>query len=1516
MNISMNTDTNNIEFQIYDWIEDTYIENEDSDSENNNNLGKYIIHLFGRCNDGKSVYARVINYTPYFYMLLPDNIQNYPTYKIEQVKKKIDRWLKENKQIYYKYKSTLEEIQIIKHKKADGFNNDKEFYFLRLVFNNIDGMKSYRRVLENNDVCIDNDIYNHRFKLYEANVPPMLRCFHIKNISGCSWVKVSNYNLIDNSDEKISYCDLEIIIDWRYLNPIKKDNNAPFRICSFDIECYSESGNFPIAKNKGDKIIQIGATYTYLGTSQPYRQYIACLHETKILDNTTNIIVESFNNEKELILGFVNEIINNDCDILTGYNIFNFDENYIYEKCCSILNIKDEILYISKLKNYKCKFEEKKLSSLGDNVLKYINTPGRVHIDLMKDIQKTENLSCYKLDYVASQFIRGKILNYKILEGNNVELTCSSINDIYKNDYIHIEVIKGFISDDVGVKYLVLDINNENGENIIIVKSDDFLINEINSLNLDGTLNWSQAKDDVAVKDIFRLFKGSDTDRGIVAKYCIKDCKLVNLLINKLEIVTKNLEMANVCFVPLSYLFVRGQGIKSYSLCSREFRKQKYLFPVIKLNKLYTCSSCEHVFYNLFQCPNCNSKKRIEMEMENMKYEGAIVFDPVPKVEYEALAVKDYMSLYPCSIMQKNMSHETIVENPEYDNLPNVNYHNAQFKENDGSIKYCRYAQINNKLGVIPTILNDLLTERKNIKKLMKLEKDPFKYKILDAKQGAIKTTANSLYGQLGAPTSPVFKREIAACTTSTGREMLILAKKFDEEILPSIINGFKYFYKNSEDKNLEDNKIKIDKLNNLTLKLNNLDSNKKIILEIKDYIDTINDLILQPIIRYGDTDSTFCCYRFREDCTLVGKTKSLYIWKDIVKFARDLILPFFSNNEQEIFNKLFDEYYSDEKITDLSIPQIDFIKLNDNRGINIPDINGSLLPIEERMRIFINEYMTESYLPWLWTLSDLVDKDHTFIFNIKLTKWAEYLLSKIGLSIENLYENRKNLLMNPIIKFMEKIFPNNVYTIPNDENILEFADLIISTCTPTLPKDKIYLFSLCKTLLEKTIKDKWIYSNSRCELRKIIIDFLKIITTDEINFRIKNNQIISNNFINYIIKIKELKTNENLIDILEKNPPDNININIDKAKEHVKFFEEKYSKNNGAKTIHQIIEIFIEKDLELSFNYDQKDHYDKVIEFIKRNVLKYWIQPRIDFIDDKIVYKIDIFKGGKPITDSRSLDYTIKMGKLSSDLIKSIIPSPHDNEYEKTYWGFLLLAKKKYCGNKYEFDINKFKLDFMGIVLKRRDNAPIVKEICAGILDYLINKKDPDGAKKYTIDCMDKMFKGLYNIKYFLLSKTIKSKTSYKNWERISHVYLADKIEKRTPGEEPQSGDRIEYAFVKIPKTNDKVLQGELIETPQYIKENNLELDYLYYLTNQIMNPALQFLELADKNAKSIFTDFINKYSSQPINKKKPVVKKIINYYLELQKMSKALTKKLVLLETSFKKTSNYINDIKIKLN
>lgn len=120
-------------------------------------------------------------------------------------------------------------------------------------------------------------------------------------------------------------------------------------------------------------------------------------------------------------------------------------------------------------------------------------------------------------------------------------------------------------------------------------------------------------------------------------------------------------------------------------------------------------------------------------------------------------------------------------------------------------------------------------------------------------------------------------------------------------------------------------------------------------------------------------------------------------------------------------------------------------------------------------------------------------------------------------------------------------------------------------------------------------------------------------------------------------------------------------------------------------------------------------------------------------------------------------------MGKLSGELVKSRLPYPHDLEYEKTFWPFAILTKKRYVGNKYEFDNNKYKQDFMGIVLKRRDNAAIVKEICGGIIDQLINKRSPQGAKDFTIKCLTDMFEGKYDIRYFLQSRNLKLKNHIK---------------------------------------------------------------------------------------------------------------------------------------------------------
>ena len=1237
-----------LEFQIYDWIED-HEKDDDTDSEemsdNKNEIGTYIIHTFGRMMDGKSVYMRIINFTPHFYIKLP------LTWSKVEAKNNVNTMFRYftsdmNKKVWAKYRPCLLSMDVVERKSAEGFTNEKLFLFARLIFNNLQAMNKFRFVFEESAIYIPSvTLKPTNFKTFEANLLPMLRCFHIKKISGCSWVEVSEYTRINNEIEKESYCDIEIRVDWRKINPIIKTQNAPLRIMSFDIECFSIDGSFPQSRRPSDHITMIGSTYTYLGESTPYRQHIVCLKKTNDLDN---IIVESYDDERDLISAWIREIKRSDCDIITGYNIFFFDEAYIFERCSEQLNIMHEINKISKLKNYECRFRDFKLASsaLGENRIRMFSTPGRIHIDLMKDVQKNHKLSCYKLDFVASSFIRDMIISMKV-ENNTVVLKCSGINDIMVGDFIHIEHALDFISDMIGNKYMITHINID--EKLLTITSNDIEIliefintpeyitwKEANKEDRKFKLWWCQAKDDIDVKQIFKSFKGSPDDRAIVAKYCIKDCKLVNLLMDKLNIVTNNIEMSNVCFVPMSFLFTRGQTIKLFSLCLKEFRENGYLFPVLK-----------------------------KPDIKLPSFEGAVVFPPEETIEYEALPVNDFASLYPSVDIEINGSPETKIKNDIYDNIPGVKYHNAKFRDHDGTIQYRRFAE-KEKKGVIPTILSNLLKERAIVKKQMKTEKNHFTAKILDGKQLALKVTANSLYGALGADTSPVYDRDIAACITSIGRERLELAKNFVENIVPGFFNGLKYAWLEGRE---ETAKILIE------MEVKKQDD--KLIERLKKCVTKdLLKIIYQPIVRYGDTDSIFTCYRFRESTKRIKDDDSMKLWKEVVKFSEKLLTQFIPFEYREMWESSHQKYYRTELVTELMLPE-------GPQYIEPPSHYKIVPPVEQRMEQFLLRYMEEGYLSWLWSIQDI---------------------------------------------FTKKYIDNKVR-----ERMIEAK-----------------LFNIGCSLVERM---------------RLVPEEL----TDELKGSIGN-----------------------------------------------------------------MVKTFIDKKLR-----------------------EYILEPYWDILNGKKITRIHVYKNGVKIIDKRCLVHSIEMGILAGEFIKNRLPFPHDCKYEKTFWPFLILTKKRYVGNKYEEDPDKYKQDYNGIVLKRRDNAPIVKEICGGIINYLINEKDPEKAKQFTIECMRKMFNNMYNIKYFLTSKTLKMKESYADWTKIAHVVLADRIAIRSPGTAPQSGDRIEFAAVVIANMKKTTLQGERIETPEYIKEHNLKLDYEYYMVNQIMNPSLQFLSLVIPNAERIFDEF-----------------------------------------------------------
>jgi DNA polymerase elongation subunit (family B) len=199
------------------------------------------------------------------------------------------------------------------------------------------------------------------------------------------------------------------------------------------------------------------------------------------------------------------------------------------------------------------------------------------------------------------------------------------------------------------------------------------------------------------------------------------------------------------------------------------------------------------------------------------------------------------------------------------------------------------------------------------------------------------------------------------------------------------------------------------------------------------------------------------------------------------------------------------------------------------------------------------------------------------------------------------------------------------------------------------------------------------------------------------------------------------------------------------------------------------------------------------------------------------------------------TIDLTVEAGKFVTKMLKA----PHDFEFDKVYWPFVIFSKKRYVGHKYE-DADSHVLWFMGVALKRRDYAAIVKRIYSGALNILLNERDVPKAAKYVQDAAVELVDGKYGLQPLTISKSLRAE--YADPSRIAHKALADRIAKRDPGNAPASGDRIPFVYIQAPTGQAAPdLQGDRIETPTYIKEKGLKPDYMFYIDHQIANPVCQ---------------------------------------------------------------------------
>ena len=765
-----------------------------------------VIHLFGTTAEGKSVRANVYGFQPYFFVRLPDKKLSTARTFNKRLHEELD-----HKKIPKKCVS----VEICQKKLLYGYTGNSTFPFAIIKMTSLAVLSRVRSCFikyETSEFCFRLDDqwveqepammewhegpakgrdcfpeirYVKRFgktaplEIYDSNLDPMLRFFHVQNIQPCGWVSI-NGDLEGND---------QIDCRWDEVVPTKGPVPcAPFLLAIWDIECYSVTGDFPVAK-KGDPIIQIGVVLVRAGSPTEKHIFVR-----GTCDEVPGAIVHSKLTEKEMLIDWAAHMDEWNADMLIGYNTFGFDERYVWERAQELkIHTRAEFQALSRLADIgkEVKLDEKRLSSsaLGDNFLFTWSTHGRVQIDLYHYIKRSFNLASYKLDSVCQHFMSGKMTGIDTTsEPGKWILHTKSTGDIIAGRYIVLLDETGDVAVD---KLKVVEIRKGSAIIVDAVYDDD-------AANMADAIKWAVVKDDVSPADIFRLDRGTSADRARIAAYCVQDCDLTYELYKKLDVFNNAMAMANTCPVPVAYIFTRGQGVKIESLIFKECLESGQVIKLMPSNYGGTTQQEE-------------------------SYEGAIVLDPKPGFYFESpVGVADFASLYPSTIESENISHDSLVWVKDYDTSGNFvrfsfgsvedeKYATAgvlmtdiefdiwgphpedDMKKHPRKIvtgrRICRYAQPpsttpgvgQDPKGTLPTIVRKLLAARKAKRKEAEKETDPFRKALLDAEQLAYKLTANSLYGQLGSGTFKIRLQHLAASVTAYGRQQIMAAKEVIE---------------------------------------------------------------------------------------------------------------------------------------------------------------------------------------------------------------------------------------------------------------------------------------------------------------------------------------------------------------------------------------------------------------------------------------------------------------------------------------------------------------------------------------------------------------------------------------------------------------------------------------------------------------------------------------------------------------------------------------------------------------
>lgn len=246
-------------------------------------------------------------------------------------------------------------------------------------------------------------------------------------------------------------------------------------------------------------------------------------------------------------------------------------------------------------------------------------------------------------------------------------------------------------------------------------------------------------KIDIKHSEISKYWNGDREKIKKLIEYSRKDSLLALKLVMDKNFLDTFIELSKVSGVLLQDALSSGEATRIETYLLREFNSAGFVIP------------CKPT-------PEETTRRNVERETHALK--GAIVLEPETGLHTKSVVYLDFKSMYPSIYISYNICPTTLLPKDSKDVGKTTPY----------GIKF-----ISKKIrrGIIPYIVERLITERDAVKKDMRKEPNPEKRKELNAKQFALKIMANAFYGYTGYIRAKLYILDIANAITSCGRHLI-----------------------------------------------------------------------------------------------------------------------------------------------------------------------------------------------------------------------------------------------------------------------------------------------------------------------------------------------------------------------------------------------------------------------------------------------------------------------------------------------------------------------------------------------------------------------------------------------------------------------------------------------------------------------------------------------------------------------------------------------------------------------